>query len=103
MLPERLMSRVRFRIWMIMLAIAAVAVLMIPLRLMGANPQRLFAAVVLAIAIGLFLILCFAPIVGLVVAIRAATFRSFRKRATHIARHPDRSLSPDRVGQAEKV
>jgi hypothetical protein len=34
----------------------------------------------LAIAIGLFLTLSFMPFVGLMLAIRWATFRSFRKR-----------------------
>jgi hypothetical protein len=89
---------------MIMLAVAAVAVLMIPLRVMvSADLKRLFAAALLVIGIGIFLILCFALVVGLVIAIRAATFRSIRKKATHWTRHSDRSLGPDQSGEAERV
>ena len=86
--------RVRFRIRTIMIAIAAVAALMIPLRnMLSVDPSWLFAAVFWAIVVGLVSIMWFAPFIGLAFALRKLTdtLRSNRKTATYCNYHRDRS------------
>ena len=100
------MSRVRFHIWMIMAVIAAIALLMVPLRIMlTADPVALFHIVAVAIVISLLWIAYFTPFIVSAIALRKrmGTFSINRERATFSTRRPGRSPGRAQSGEAEKV
>jgi hypothetical protein len=96
--------RMRFRMRTIMIAIAALAVLMIPVRIMvSLYPSRLDLAEDLALGIGIVSIVYFTPFIGLTIALWLAIQRVIRKWAVNCTPHRDRSPEPDRSGEPERV
>jgi hypothetical protein len=88
-----------------MVAIVAVAMLMIPLRIIvSLDPRQVVFEVVWAITIGAVSMIYFAPFVGLALALQKLvnTLRFCRKSVASCTRHLDLSPKPAKSGEAEK-
>jgi hypothetical protein len=89
-----------------MVVIVAVAMLMIPLRIVvSLDPRQVVVEVVSAITIGAVSMIYFAPFVGLAVALQKLvnTLRFRRKNVASCTRHLDLSPKPATSGEAERV
>jgi hypothetical protein len=100
------MPPVRFRIRTIMIVIVAVAMLMIPLRIIvSLDPRQVVVEVVWVIQIAAVSMIYFAPFVGFSLALQKLvnTLRFRSKSVVFCTRHPDLGPNPATCGEAERV